>query len=127
MPRSSQTSPPGSDGVINSYWLRRYVLDYPIVRPLAMLLKEWASVWELNSGMKGRLNSYALDRAPSCFFLGARRQALLSISEWVVQCSPLFLHVMSFCLPSKEEMTSSVANDAIFDNRPKISINLYCF
>jgi len=49
------------DGVINSYWLRRYVLDYPIVRPLAMLLKEWASVWELNSGMKGRLNSYALN------------------------------------------------------------------
>eukprot|EP00668_Euglena_longa_P005104 GGOE01005993.1.p1 GENE.GGOE01005993.1~~GGOE01005993.1.p1 ORF type:complete len:836 (-),score=144.36 GGOE01005993.1:144-2279(-) len=50
-----------SDGVVNSHWLRKYVVQYPIVRPLAMLVKEWSKAWDLNSGPKRRFNSYMLN------------------------------------------------------------------
>eukprot|EP00668_Euglena_longa_P005102 GGOE01005991.1.p1 GENE.GGOE01005991.1~~GGOE01005991.1.p1 ORF type:complete len:866 (-),score=163.63 GGOE01005991.1:119-2344(-) len=50
-----------SDGVVNSHWLRQYVVQYPLVRPLAMLVKEWSKAWNLNNGPRGRMNSYMLN------------------------------------------------------------------
>eukprot|EP00667_Euglena_gracilis_P002590 EG_transcript_2593 len=49
------------DGVVNSHWLRRYVAEYPVFRPLALLVKEWSKAWGVNNGPRGRLNSYTLN------------------------------------------------------------------
>eukprot|EP00668_Euglena_longa_P032069 GGOE01041354.1.p1 GENE.GGOE01041354.1~~GGOE01041354.1.p1 ORF type:complete len:421 (+),score=52.93 GGOE01041354.1:86-1264(+) len=51
----------GTAGVINSYWLRQYVLQYPVFRPMAMLIKHWSKAWSLNDGSKGLLHSYMLN------------------------------------------------------------------
>eukprot|EP00667_Euglena_gracilis_P011975 EG_transcript_12268 len=51
----------GTEGVVNSHWLRQYVLRYPEFRPLSMFIKRWSKAWSLNDSSKGRMHSYMLN------------------------------------------------------------------
>ena len=95
-----------TDGVINSWWLRKYILQYPVARPLVMLVKSWSKAWAVNDPRRGRLNSYAVTLMVLYFL--CERGAIEHLPP--LQPSPAELAT----LPPVPEFVDVQVNDAVW-------------